>query len=96
MTSLAGGGRLLFRRREMVLNVARMVEVKARPPLIRIAGEFRMPFGKAGELDAMTNLELWFGKMSNVKVFAVMLLVAGRARQIARFHSIHISDSSAG
>ena len=32
--------------------------------------------------DAMTDLALRFGKMRNVKVFAVMFLVAGRAGQI--------------
>lgn len=81
MTSLAGSGRLLLGSGKMILNVAGMVEINARAPLIRIGGKLRMPFGKTGELHAMTNLALRFGKMSNVKVFAVMFLVADRARQ---------------
>ena len=71
-----------------------VVEVNARAPLVRITSEFRMPFGKASELDLMANLALRFGKTSNVKVFTMMLLVAGRAGQLARFHSTNISDGS--
>jgi hypothetical protein len=73
-----------------------VVEINAGAPLVRITSEFRVPFGKAGELDLMANLALRFGKMSNVKVFTVMLLVAGRAGQLTRFHSTNISDGRPG
>lgn len=82
VTSLAGGRRLLVGRK-ITLNMAGVVEINARAPLVRIAGEFRMPLCEANELDAMTNLALRFGKMRNVKIFAVMFLVADRAGQIA-------------
>ena len=95
MTSLAGGRHLLVGRK-ITLNMAGVVEINARAPLVRIAGEFRVPLGKASELDAMTNLALRFGKMSNVKVFTMMLLVTGRAGQLARFHSTNVSDSRPG
>ena len=83
VTSLAGGGRLVFIRRKIIPNVTGVVEINAGAPFVRILGEFRVPFGKAGELGAMTNLTLGFGEMSNIKIFAVMFLVAGRASQIA-------------
>ena len=60
-----------------------VVEINARAPLVRITGELWMPLDKASELNAMANLALRFGKMSNVKVFTMMFLVAGRAGQFA-------------
>ena len=63
--------------------MAGVVEINARAPLVRITGEFWMPLDKASELNAMANLALRFGKVSNVKIFAVMFLVAGGASQLA-------------
>jgi hypothetical protein len=96
VTGLAGSGRLLFIGGKIPLNMTGMVEINARAPLVRITGKFRVPFGEASELDLMTNLALGFGKMSNVKIFTMMLLVAGRAGELARFHSTNISDGRPG
>jgi len=71
-------------------------EVDARAALVRVTGEFGMPIRKTRKLDTVTDLTLLLGKVSDVKILSVMFLMAGRARQLAGPHPIHICNRGAG
>ena len=79
MAALATGRREVFLLREMLPEVAGVIEKDSRPALVRITGELRVPLFKTGKLGGVAGLALRIRQALEVETATVVFLVAGCA-----------------
>ena len=73
---------LVFHFGEMLFEMRGMIEENSSAPPIGIVGEFWMTVFEALELDGMARLTLGVREMLQIKIMAMMLLMADRASSL--------------
>ena len=82
MAILAGARSLVFHFGEMLFQMRGVIEENPGAPGVGIVGEFWMTVFEALKLDRMARLTLCVRKMLQIKIMAVMLLMADRTSSL--------------